>query len=301
MTEHVERPKSDGHGPEIRPIPARAGVGLKADHYREILETSPDIGWFEVHPENYMGAGGPPHAYLTQIRERYPLSLHGVGLSIGAERPLDTDHLARLKKLVDRYQPGLVSEHLAWSTHDTTFLNDLLPLPYTEETLARVARHVGQVQDALGRQILIENPSTYVVFDTSTMSETDFLKGVAERSGCGLLLDVNNVFVSATNHGFSPEFYIDTFPVEHVGEIHLGGHAEDEDEAGYPLLIDAHDRAVIDPVWQLYNRALRRCGVTPTLIEWDNDVPEWPVLFSEAQQAEAIIDSIRVEPSHAAA
>ncbi len=301
MTEHVERPKSDGHGPEIRPIPARAGVGLKADHYREILETSPDIGWFEVHPENYMGAGGPPHAYLTQIRERYPLSLHGVGLSIGAERPLDTDHLARLKKLVDRYQPGLVSEHLAWSTHDTTFLNDLLPLPYTEETLARVARHVGQVQDALGRQILIENPSTYVVFDTSTMSETDFLKGVAERSGCGLLLDVNNVFVSATNHGFSPEFYIDTFPVEHVGEIHLGGHAEDEDEAGYPLLIDAHDRAVIDPVWQLYHRALRRCGVTPTLIEWDNDVPEWPVLFSEAQQAEAIIDRVRAEPSHAAA
>ncbi len=301
MTEHVERPKSDGHGPEIRPIPARAGVGLKADHYREILETGPDIGWFEVHPENYMGAGGPPHAYLTQIRERYPLSLHGVGLSIGAERPLDTDHLARLKTLVDRYQPGLVSEHLAWSTHDTTFLNDLLPLPYTEETLARVARHVGQVQDALGRQILIENPSTYVVFDTSTMSETDFLKGVAERSGCGLLLDVNNVFVSATNHGFSPEFYIDTFPVEHVGEIHLGGHAEDEDEAGYPLLIDAHDRAVIDPVWQLYHRALRRCGVTPTLIEWDNDVPEWPVLFSEAQQAEAIIDRVRLEPSHAAA
>jgi len=301
MTEQVERPMSDGHGPEIRPIPARAGVGLKADHYREILETGPDIGWFEVHPENYMGAGGPPHAWLTQIRERYPLSLHGVGLSIGAEKPLDTDHLARLKKLVDHYQPGLVSEHLAWSTHDTTFLNDLLPLPYTEETLARVARHVGQVQDALGRRILIENPSTYVVFETSTMSETDFLKGVAERSGCGLLLDVNNVFVSATNHGFSPEFYIDTFPVEHVGEIHLGGHAEDEDEAGYPLLIDAHDRAVIDPVWQLYHRTLRRCGVTPTLIEWDNDVPEWPVLFSEAQQAEAIIDRIRAEPSHAAA
>ena len=301
MTEHVERPISDGHGPEIRPIPARAGVGLKADHYREILETDPDIGWFEVHPENYMGAGGPPHAYLTQIRERYPLSLHGVGLSIGAERPLDTDHLARLKKLVDCYQPGLVSEHLAWSTHDTTFLNDLLPLPYTEETLARVARHVGQVQDALGRQILIENPSTYVVFETSTMSETDFLKGVAERSGCGLLLDVNNVFVSATNHGFSPEFYIDTFPVDHVGEVHLGGHAEDEDEAGYPLLIDAHDRAVIDPVWQLYHRALRRCGATPTLIEWDNDVPEWPVLFSEARQAEAIIDRVRAEPSHAAA
>lgn len=289
------------HGLEDGPIPARAGVGLKAEHYRDILDSRPDIGWFEVHPENYMGAGGPPHAYLTQVRELYPLSLHGVGLSIGADRALDKDHIARLKSLVERYRPGLVSEHLAWSTHDTKFLNDLLPLPYTHETLARIADHVGQVQDALGRQILIENPSTYVVFETSTMSETDFLNGIVERSGCGLLLDVNNVFVSATNHGFSPDYYIDTFPVEHVGEIHLGGHAEDEDEAGYPLLIDAHDRAVVDPVWQLYRRALRRCGPVATLIEWDNDVPAWPVLFAEAQNAERIIEAIRGEPSHAAA
>lgn len=301
MTDSIEYPMSNRHGPEIRPIPARAGVGLKAEHYNDILDNDPDIGWFEVHAENYMGAGGPPHVYLTMIRERYPLSLHGVGLSIGAEKPLDADHIARLKNLVDRYQPGLVSEHLAWSTHDTTFLNDLLPLPYTEETLARVADHVGQVQDALGRQILIENPSTYVVFETSTMSETDFLRGIVERSGCGLLFDVNNVFVSATNHGFSPESYVDDFPVEHVGEIHLGGHAEDQDEAGYPLLIDAHDRAVIDPVWALYHRALRRCGVTPTLIEWDNDIPEWPELFAEAKRAETIIDLVGAEPSHAAA
>lgn len=289
------------HGLENGPIPARAGVGLKAEHYRDILDTRPDVGWFEVHPENYMGAGGPPHAYLTQIREHYPLSLHGVGLSIGADRPLNTDHIARLKSLVDRYQPGLVSEHLAWSTHDTTFLNDLLPLPYTEEALARVADHVVQVQDALGRQILIENPSTYVVFETSTMSETDFLKAIVERSGCGLLLDVNNVFVSATNHGFSPDYYIDTFPVEHVGEIHLGGHAEDEDEAGYPLLIDAHDRAVVDPVWQLYRRAIGRCGPIATLIEWDNDVPAWPELFAEAQNAESIIELARQEARNAAA
>jgi uncharacterized protein (UPF0276 family) len=296
---HPHTPRT--HGPERRPIPARAGVGLKAEHYGDILEGEPDIGWFEVHPENYMGAGGPPHAYLTRIRERYPLSLHGVGLSIGAERPLDRDHIARLKDLVDRYQPGLVSEHLAWSTHDTTFLNDLLPVPYTKEALARVADHVGRVQDALGRQILIENPSTYVVFETSTMSETDFLKGIVERSGCRLLLDVNNVFVSATNHGFSPEFYIDTFPVEHVGEIHLGGHAADEDEEGYPLLIDAHDRAVVDPVWQLYRRALDRCGPIATLIEWDNDVPAWPVLFAEAQSAEAIMERVRREQNHAAA
>ncbi len=289
------------HGSDILPVPARAGVGLKADHYRDILDTSPDIGWFEVHPENYMGAGGPPHRYLGEIREKYPLSLHGVGLSIGADRALDTDHVARLRDLVDRYRPALVSEHLAWSTHETSFLNDLLPVPYTEEALGRVADHVAQVQDALGRQILIENPSTYVVFESSTMSETDFLNAIVERSGCGLLLDVNNVFVSATNHGFSPEFYIDTFPVEHVGEIHLGGHAEDEDEAGYPLLIDAHDRAVVDPVWALYRRTIGRCGPTATLIEWDNDIPAWPELLAEAQCADAIISEAAQGACHAAA
>ncbi len=301
MTEIVPSPPAGEHGLSADPIPARAGVGLKSQHYSDILDGEPDIGWFEVHPENYMGAGGPPHRYLTEIRNRYPLSLHGVGLSIGADKPLDKDHLARLKHLVERYQPGLVSEHLAWSTHETTFLNDLLPVPYTEEALSRVAEHVSEVQDAIGRKILIENPSTYVVFESSTMSETDFLSGIVERSGCWLLLDVNNVFVSATNHGFSPEFYIDTFPVQHVGEIHLGGHAEDEDEAGYPLLIDAHDREVVDPVWQLYRRAIGRTGPVPTLIEWDNDVPTWPVLFAEAQRAETIIRGAMTEHCHDAA
>ena len=301
MSDNLSSNRPIDHGPDIRPIPARAGVGLKAEHYRDILNGKPDIGWFEVHPENYMGAGGPPHHYLSEIRERYPLSLHGVGLSIGADRPLDDDHIARLKGLVERYQPDLVSEHLAWSTHETSFLNDLLPVPYTDEALARVAEHVCQLQDALGRQILIENPSTYVVFESSTMSETDFLRGIVERSGCGLLLDVNNVFVSATNHGFSPDFYIDTFPVEHVGEIHLGGHAEDEDEAGYPLLIDAHDRAVVDPVWALYKRAVGRCGPIATLIEWDNNVPTWPELFAEAQCADRILDGFRQEQRDAAA
>ena len=301
MIEIVPTPRAPDRGLCANPIPARAGVGLKSQHYNDILEGEPDIGWFEVHPENYMGAGGPPHRYLTEIRNHYPLSLHGVGLSIGADKPLDKDHLARLEHLVEQYQPGLVSEHLAWSTHETTFLNDLLPVPYTEEALSRVAEHVSEVQDTIERQILIENPSTYVVFETSTMSETDFLKGIVERSGCGLLLDVNNVFVSATNHGFSPEFYIDTFPVEHVGEIHLGGHAEDEDEAGYPLLIDAHDREVVDPVWQLYRRAISRTGPIPTLIEWDNDVPTWPVLFAEAQRAETILHGAVAEHCHDAA
>ncbi|MEJ8573843.1 DUF692 domain-containing protein [Microbaculum marinum] len=268
---------------------ARAGVGLKARHYRTILRDEPDIGWFEVHPENYMGAGGPPHRYLTAIRERYPLSLHGVGLSIGGDRPLDKEHLRRLKALVDRYEPGLFSEHLAWSTHDEGYLNDLLPLPYTEETLVRVAGHVDEVQSAVGRQMLLENPSTYVRFAESDLSEVDFIAELAARTGCGLLLDVNNVHVQATNHGFDAAGYIDAFPVEHVGEIHLAGHARETDDLGQPLLIDAHDREVDRIVWDLYARVIRRAGPLPTLIEWDANVPEWPVLFSEAMLAEDVM------------
>lgn len=271
------------------PIPARAGVGLKPAHYRDILDDKPDIGWFEIHAENYMGEGGPPHAYLTAIRERYPLSLHGVGLSIGGAGPLDSAHLARLRGLLDRYQPALFSEHLAWSSHDTVYLNDLLPLPYTEETLYRVCSHIDEVQDTLQRQMLLENPSTYVAFAETSMSEVDFLKEVATRTGCGLLLDVNNVFVQAANHGLDAVDYLDAFPAEHVGEIHLGGHAEDRDDNGAQLLIDDHGREVADPVWGLYAHALARTGPTPTLIEWDNDVPDWPQLFAEAKRAEAVI------------
>jgi uncharacterized protein (UPF0276 family) len=236
-----------------------------------------------------MGAGGPPHHFLERLRARYPLSLHGVGLSIGAARPLDRQHLGRVAALVDRYEPQSFSEHLAWSTHDTSYLNDLLPLPYTEETLACVARHVVEVQEALRRPILIENPSTYVAFASSTMEETEFLAAVAERSGCGLLLDVNNVFVSATNHCFSAAAYIDGFPLHLVGEIHLAGHAAEEDDAGAPLLIDTHDRQVADPVWALYERAIRRGGPKPTLVEWDSDLPDWPVLKREAVLAEAVM------------
>ncbi|HZJ11553.1 MAG TPA: DUF692 domain-containing protein [Methyloceanibacter sp.] len=271
------------------PIPPRAGVGLKPEHYRDILETAPEIGWFEIHAENYMGAGGPPHAYLTAVRELYPLSLHGVGLSIGGAGPLDKDHLGRLKALVDRYQPALFSEHLAWSSHDTVYLNDLLPLPYTAETLQRVCAHIEEVQDTLQRQMLLENPSTYVAFAESSMSEVDFLREIVRRTGCGLLLDVNNVFVQATNHGFDARAYLDSFPAEHVGEIHLGGHAEDADDDGAPLLIDDHGRAVADPVWTLYAQALARTGAKPTLIEWDNDVPAWRELFAEAKRADAVI------------
>jgi hypothetical protein len=236
-----------------------------------------------------MGAGGPPHHYLEAIRRDYPISLHGVGLSLGGAEPLDESHLARLKALVERYEPGLVSEHLAWSGHGGTFLSDLLPLPYGREAVQRVGAHVDRLQNVLGRRILLENPSTYVAFEASEMSEIDFLTEVAKASSCGLLLDVNNVFVSATNQRFDAEAYLDTFPLDRVGEIHLAGHARDRDDAGAPLLIDAHDRAVDDQVWSLYARVVARGGMKPTLIEWDNDLPAWKTLYAEARTAERIM------------
>jgi len=268
------------------PLPARSGVGLRVEHIDEILAGRPDLGFFEIHAENYMGEGGPPHRRLEAIRAVYPLSLHGVGLSIGSPRPLDKDHLKRLAALAERYEPGLFSEHLAWSSHNEGFLNDLLPLPYTQETLAAVCAHVEETQEALGGRMLLENPSTYVLFEESTIGETDFLAEIARRTGCGLLLDINNVFVSATNHGFDPLAYLDAFPLQHVGEIHLAGYADAQDDAGRPLLIDAHDSPVRDPVWALYAQTIARIGATPTLIEWDNDPPAWPVLFAEARRAE---------------
>ncbi|WP_322012224.1 DUF692 domain-containing protein [Paraburkholderia sp. J12] len=275
------------HAP--RSVPARAGVGLKGEHCRTILATKPDIGFFEVHAENYMGAGGPPHRYLSTLRESYALSIHGVGLSIGADRPLDTDHLSRLKALVDRYAPGLLSEHLAWSSHDCGFLNDLLPLPYTARSLVRVADHIDQVQQTLGRQMLLENPSTYVAFEESTYAETDFIAAVVQRTGCGLLLDVNNVYVASINQEWDPFAYLEAYPLASVQQIHLAGHATQADEHGRPLLIDTHDRPVADIVWQLYERAIHRIGPTPTLIEWDTDLPDWPTLAAEAARAETVM------------
>lgn len=270
-------------------IPGRAGVGLKPEHHRAILETGPDVGWFEIHAENYMGAGGPPHRRLSEIRERYPLSLHGVGLSIGAARPLDRDHLQRLKQLNERYRPGLFSEHLAWSTHDSVFFNDLLPVPYNADSVARVSEHIDQVQETVGRRMLLENPSSYLAFVESTMSEIDFLTEVARRTGCGLLLDVNNVHVSATNQQMDAVAYLDAFPMELVGEIHLAGYAPEEDGKGAPLLIDTHDRPIDAYVWGLYEHTVALAGPVPTLVEWDNDVPEWPVLFAEARRADAVL------------
>lgn len=274
-----------------KPVDARAGAGLKPEHYGIILSERPDVGFFEVHAENYMGAGGLPHRALTEIRQNWALSVHGVGLSIGATRGIDVEHLGRLKGVVDRYQPHLVSEHLAWSTHDTTYYNDLLPVPYTEEVLARVVEHIDQVQTALGRAILMENPSTYVAFEQSEMDELTFIAQMQKRSGCGLLLDVNNVYVSATNQNYDPKSYIEDFPLDHVGEFHLGGHAPDADDYGAPLLIDAHDREVDEAVWALYDFTLDRAGGRPTLVEWDNDVPEWQVLHAQVKAADARLRS----------
>ncbi len=270
-------------------LPRRAGVGFKPEHFATINAASQPIGFFEVHAENYMGAGGPPHAQLGRLRQDYALSIHGVGLSIGSMQPLDADHLARLKIVCDRYEPESFSEHLAWSTHDTTFLNDLLPLPYTEATLAQVCAHIDEVQTLLGRQMLLENPATYLLFEESTIEETEFLAETVRRTGCGLLLDVNNVFVAATNHRLDPRDYLKRFPVQWVREIHLSGHSETIDDAGAPLLIDSHDTPVKDPVWELYEELIARTGPVASLVEWDNDVPEWPVLRAEAEAADAIL------------
>ena len=273
-----------------RPIAGLAGTSLKHEHLLSVLADNAGRGFFEVHAENYMGAGGPPHHSLAVIRRDYPVSLHGVCMSIGGPQPLDKTHLARFKALVDHYEPALVSEHLAWSTHNTTYFNDLLPLPYTSATLARVGDHIDEVQEVIGRPILLENPSTYVVFPESTMSETEFIRKLVRRTGCGLLLDINNVFVSATNHGYSGLAYLADFPLDHVGEIHLAGHAKQADDEGDLLLIDSHDGPVADAVWKLFEIVIEQCGPIPTLVEWDSAIPDWPILKAEAVAAQAILD-----------
>lgn len=277
-------------------LPAQTGVGFKTRHFKAISETRQDIGFFEVHAENFLGAGGAPHAMLARLRQDYALSIHGVGLSIGGDT-LDEMHLERVRALCDRYQPDSFSEHLAWSSHGNEFLNDLLPLPYTDETLGRICDHVDRVQEVLGRRLLLENPATYVTFEQSTIPETEFMTQIARRTGCGLLLDVNNVFVSCTNHRSDPLMYLADFPLDLVGEIHLGGHDEESLPSG-PLLIDAHGREVAEPVWALYAHVLDLSGPLPTLVEWDNDVPEWPVLKAEADRAAALLADRR---QHAAA
>ncbi|MBV1707335.1 MAG: DUF692 domain-containing protein [Hyphomicrobiales bacterium] len=284
-----------GQGPHASKLPQRGGLGLKPEHFQAIAESAADVGFFEVHAENYMGAGGPPHRWLTRLRADYPLSVHGVGLSIGGSRPLDPAHLRRLRDVIARYQPQAFSEHLAWSTHESGFFNDLLPLPYNNDTLRLVCAHIDEVQTALGRRMLLENPSGYLGFAASTWSETGFLGEIVKRTGCGLLLDINNVHVSATNLDFDARAYLAQFPMHAVGEIHLAGHSIEADEQGYPLLIDTHDRPVIEEVWRLYAEVVETHGPFPTLIERDADIPAFEVLLAEAQQAEAIMSAARLE------
>jgi uncharacterized protein (UPF0276 family) len=273
-------------------LPTKPGVGYKAQHFASLLADAGPVAWLEIHAENYMGDGGRPLAQLRHLAERFALSVHGVGLSIGGEAPLDLGHLARLKTLCDWLQPASFSEHLAWSTHDGAYLNDLLPLPYTAKTVARVAEHVDHVQSVLGRRMLLENPSSYLAFAASEMSEIEFLAEVARRTDCGLLLDVNNVFISAANLGFTAMDFIERFPMDLVGEIHLGGHYADQDEGGAVVLIDNHGHPVADPVWALYAATIARGGPKPTLIEWDNDVPDWQAMVSEAARAAAILEPL---------
>jgi uncharacterized protein len=270
-------------------IPARAGIGLRAPHMAEIIATRPAVGMLEVHAENYMG-GGPALRRLEAIRGQYPVSLHGVGLSLGSAEGIDATHLARLKDLTARIEPALVSEHLSWSVSDGIYLNDLLPLPYTEETLAVVAANVERVQQALGRAILVENPSTYLRFRHSVIPEPEFVGALAARSGCGILCDVNNIYVTSENFGLDAVAYLDALPPAAIGEIHLAGHFRGERQ-GRALLIDDHGARVTRPVWDLYEHAARRFGRVPTLIEWDKELPELAVLLAEARRADEIAGS----------
>ena len=282
------------------PVPARAGVGLRFRHHQTVVEMRPDIAWFEVHTENYMGGGSAPR-YLDAIRRDYPVSLHGTGLSLGSAEGLDPAHLARVKGVVERVDPGLVSEHLSWSVTGGVYLADLLPLPMTEEALEVVCRNVDQVQAHLKRRLLIENPSTYLQFRHSTIPEWEFLAQVARRTGCGILCDVNNVYVSACNHGWDASAYLAALPTAAVGEIHLAGHAVRRLDGGRTLRIDDHGSRVAPEVWALYAEALARFGPVPTLIEWDTDVPPLEVLMDEAACAETMIEEAQRERTFAVA
>jgi len=284
-------------------VPALAGIGLRTPHMASIANESIGAGltapWIEVHSATFLCDGGPRLAMLDAVAARYPLSCHGVGLSLGSAEDLDKAHLARLKRLFERARPGLISEHLAWSVTNGVYLNDLLPLPTTESTLATVCRNVSQAQDFFGRRLLVENPSTYVRLAGSTMSEPEFLTRLVERTGCGLLLDINNVYVSASNNGFDAAAYLKALPADAVGEIHLAGYSE-RTTGNTRLLIDTHGARIAHPVWNLYAATIARIGARPTLIEWDADIPDLPLLLGEAALAQSVLDGARGGKSHVA-
>ncbi|TAN02479.1 MAG: DUF692 domain-containing protein [Rhodanobacteraceae bacterium] len=273
-------------------MPVAAGIGLRAPHVARVLAERPRIAWLETHSENLFATGGPFRDAMDGIRPDYPLSLHGVGLSLGSADALDTAHLRRLREVVDRYQPELVSEHLCWGALGGRHSNDLLPLPFTEEALQLVVSRIEQVQDALGRQILVENISTYLRFEGSDYTEWDFVAESVQRSGCGLLCDVNNIYVNSINHGFDPQVYLRAMPRAAVQEIHLAGFTR-KDNLPVPLLIDSHSRRVDAAVWKLYAEAIDLFGPVPTLIEWDQDIPKLEVLLDEAAHAGEVLDARR--------
>jgi hypothetical protein len=306
MTDNTAHTPSGRHAATASPV---AGIGLRAPHYRDILETRPALAFLEVHSENYFGDGGAPLHYLEQARAHYPVSLHGVGLSLGSSDPLNRVYLARLKQLIERFEPMLVSDHLSWSSIDGVYLNDLLPLPYTEAVLEHFCARVSETQDFLGRQLLVENPSSYLQFAASAIPEWEFLGEVARRTGCGILLDVNNIYVSCRNHGFDAERYLAALPAAAIGEIHVAGHTVKQlpegESADAPslargprldpigeILIDTHGAPVSEPVWALYRTALARFGARPTLVEWDNDIPPLATLVDEARSAESIVRGV---------
>lgn len=273
-------------------IPAKAGIGLRFQHHQAVVESRPAVAWMEVHTENYMGGGTAMH-YLETIRRDTPISLHGIGLSLGSADGLDRSHLERIRRVAERIEPGLMSEHIAWSAVGGTYLADLLPLPMTEEALDVVCRHVDQMQNYLKRRILVENPSTYIRFAHSTIPEWEFVAAVAQRTGCGILCDINNIYVSAHNHGWDAFAYLAALPPALIGEIHLAGHSVRTLADGATLRIDDHGSRVVDDVWRLYQSALARFGPIPTLIEWDNEVPPLEVLLHESSQAADLLKEVR--------
>jgi uncharacterized protein (UPF0276 family) len=286
---------------KAKALSGEAGIGLRHPHLVELIETPPPgLRWAEVHSENYMADGGPRLRQLELIRERYGLSLHGVGLSLGSAEPPDVEHLARIRRLADRFEPALMSEHIAWSVEDGHYLNDLFPIPYTEEALTLVARNIAIAQEALGRRLMVENPSSYLRFVDSTMPECQFVAELSRRAGCGILLDVNNIHVSASNHGFDIGEYLMTIPVSAVGELHVAGHAAQAID-GVPILIDDHASRVALPVWALLDAALARFGPHPVLVEWDNDIPPLSVLLEEREKAQRRLDVARRERPRARA
>lgn len=300
MTALRHHGRSDNHEfPPAPTPPSPVGIGLRYPYYKDVLETDLDLGWLEVHPENYFGGGAHRH-FLSEARKKYPLSLHGVGLSLGSSQPVNKKHLERFKELIDIFQPFNISDHASWSASGNAHLNDLLPLPYTQESLEALCQNIDRAQKFFGRRMLIENPSSYVAFAHNDMSEFEFMNCAANKTGCGILLDINNIYVQAHNHGYDAWEYIDGIEICHVGEMHLAGHTE-QAAGKSTILIDTHNRPVRGEVWDLYEHAVRRFGAIPTLIEWDQDFPGLETLVAEADKARAVIQRVMNEDlAHAA-